>query len=383
MNEFTAFFSNTIAIDKALWHMWLMGLVVDHAVNVTYNQHRKRAAALGTPQPELNQVTHYVYTQYRNFEILEDFLHQPRQLHIQPLFPLPPSTKQFLIESYYGFNERVMREILGKKLTSRVRKELDDVCQKTKMPIIGCRRMFDNLKRIIKRVEDSDGDMVTIIHRDFLLPPALSFQYANIIFINNYRFETSKKRLAHLRFSDFEYAASIFIQYFTASPASVLDELDANLAQDSRDLKSVLYNSKDTLDQLRSATVAHLAQIGHPHIMERPSPATNAFKVLLRNILTLGASLTNSKDVRDLFATLQEKVVDPCVSYGWSSTDLDLFLSTVVTVFVGGEGGEGGVVDTAIPLHMRRRYGQSFSRLVTGVKYAGVRLHQASAGSIQ
>ena len=93
---------------------------------------------------------------------------------IQPLLPLSSETKTYLIESYYSFDGRVLREVLGKKLSSRARKELDDAHEKSRIPIAGCRRMFDNLKRIMKRVEDLEGNIFKIIQADFLLPRQLA-----------------------------------------------------------------------------------------------------------------------------------------------------------------------------------------------------------------
>ena len=41
---------------------------------------------------------------------------------------------------YYEFDPLVVRELLGKKLTSKQRKDLDDVSEKTKVPLKSCRR---------------------------------------------------------------------------------------------------------------------------------------------------------------------------------------------------------------------------------------------------
>ena len=124
--------------------------------------------------PETIILRHYLLTQYLNFEILEQYLHRPRYLNRQLLFPLDPDTKQYLIEKYYTFDERVIREIMGKKLNSRSRKELDDVADKARVPIGACRRMFDNLKRIVKKVEDAEGNMLKIIQMEFCLNPDLA-----------------------------------------------------------------------------------------------------------------------------------------------------------------------------------------------------------------
>ena len=40
------------------------------------------------------------------------------------------TTKQRLIESYYSLDGVLCREIVGKKLSSRLRKDLDEICEK-------------------------------------------------------------------------------------------------------------------------------------------------------------------------------------------------------------------------------------------------------------
>lgn len=54
--------------------------------------------------------------------------------------PLPNQNFVHLITRYYEFDKDVIREILGKKLTGRQRKDLDDVCEKTKVSLKSCRR---------------------------------------------------------------------------------------------------------------------------------------------------------------------------------------------------------------------------------------------------
>jgi hypothetical protein len=63
---------------------------------------------------------------------------------------------------------------LGKKLSSRAKKELEDVSQRTLVPILGCRRIFDNMRRIMKYLEDVEGDILDTIQREFLLPRDLA-----------------------------------------------------------------------------------------------------------------------------------------------------------------------------------------------------------------
>ena len=87
------------------------------------------------------------------------------------------TTKQRLIESYYSLDGVLCREIVGKKLSSRLRKDLDEICEKlasVDKTVIGCgtvpgirlksaRRQFDNVKRVFKTIEEMAGDYVTNI----------------------------------------------------------------------------------------------------------------------------------------------------------------------------------------------------------------------------
>ncbi|KAL3900530.1 MAG: hypothetical protein SGCHY_001261 [Lobulomycetales sp.] len=78
---------------------------------------------------------------------MEHYLHRPRLLNTQLLYALPARTVSQLINKFYSFDHRVARELLGKKLSHRARKDLDDICLMTRIPIDGCKRMFDNFKR--------------------------------------------------------------------------------------------------------------------------------------------------------------------------------------------------------------------------------------------
>lgn len=66
------------------------------------------------------------------------------------------------------------REILGKKLSSRYRKDLDEVADRTGIRLKSCRRQFDNVKRIFKCVEEMPGNVTNNIKQNFLLPDELA-----------------------------------------------------------------------------------------------------------------------------------------------------------------------------------------------------------------
>lgn len=80
----------------------------------------------------------------------------------------------FYVTRYYEFDDAVVRDFLGKKLSAKHRKELDEVAEKTGVSLKSCRRQFDNVKRVLKVIEDLPGSLVTNIKQCFLLPEELA-----------------------------------------------------------------------------------------------------------------------------------------------------------------------------------------------------------------
>lgn len=86
-----------------------------------------------------------------------------------------------MVEQYYTFDDLVLREFIGKKLRA---KEFESLSQRTRVPVLGCRRISDNLKRVTKRLEDAVGDVTILIQDEFFLGIELASQYAVVAFIN-------------------------------------------------------------------------------------------------------------------------------------------------------------------------------------------------------
>lgn len=152
------------------------------------------AQIIGIP---LELIASDVLDHYRTYSLLERLLHVPSKLSEQPSFQLEPQSRSLLIEKYvpiiillftiyliynrnyvftryYSIDDAVARELLGKKLSSRHRKDLDEVAERTGVRIKSCRRQFDNVKRIFKTVEEMPGSIVTNIRQQFMLPENLA-----------------------------------------------------------------------------------------------------------------------------------------------------------------------------------------------------------------
>lgn len=139
----------------------------------------------------IDLITSDVLDHYRTYSLIERLLHAPTKMLEQSCFQLELEAREMIIEKYtliyyklmiinstlfryYSIDDAVAREILGKKLTSRYRKDLDEVSEKTGVKLKSCRRQFDNVKRIFKAVEELPGNLTNNIKQIFSLPDELA-----------------------------------------------------------------------------------------------------------------------------------------------------------------------------------------------------------------
>jgi len=340
------FVGNNTIIDPEVYQLWLNGYSAPEAATIL-----QKRGILQQYGATYDLLLGDIWDNYRNFSMLERLLQNPPRMDEQLTFQIHPDTQKLIIESYYEFDASVMREILGKKLSSRNRNSLDDVSEKTRVPLRACRRQFDNLKQVFKVVEDMMGSLVSNIRTHFLLSPNLAQQYAAIVFITNNRFETSKKKLSYLTFDDFVHCANQMITHWSYSSKDCRhhDDMDVDFDRDFlhslRDLKPL--SDWKQLEEHKALTITkvrgklstsasadlegsskvisgHTIRTGKTHHLH----ALGFFNIqgLCKNLINIGNQLNHSKDMRDLFIDCVEKVVEPCRQAGWTQHDIRLFL---------------------------------------------------------
>lgn len=155
-----------------------------------------------------------------------------------------------IIDQYYSLDDSLCRELLGKKLSSKYRKDLDEISEKTSLKLKSCRRQFDNIKRIQKCIDEGQpaGSILKIIQREFLLMEELARKYCAIVFIANQRFELSKKKLAFLTFKDFYECANSIMNYWTycyQHSQEIEEEFDKEFLLDLRELRCLLEKERE------------------------------------------------------------------------------------------------------------------------------------------
>lgn len=266
-----------------------------------------------------------VLDHYRTYSLLEKVLHTPTKLSENSNFQLEPQSRSLLIEKYYSLDDSVSRELLGKKLSAKHRKDLDEVSERSGVRLKSCRRQFDNVKRIYKAVEEQPGNIVNNIKHQFLLPEDVARKYSAVVFIACLRFETAKRKLQYLSFMDFFECAQALMNFWTysyshSSHQDYFDtEMDKEFLLDLRELKCLLDKEKE---------IKHLVLIRlKPTVLERAhSEMDQNFRTYFRAIIAIATTIHRQRDLRCLFIEFTEKLVEPWKQNNWSIEQVKAFL---------------------------------------------------------
>ena len=215
------------SLDPQSFALWVSGFSAQ-----TAGEHRCKidlGDAYNEQDQSAKETTLRLYIQetvdcFRTYAMLEKSLRSPRLLSRDALM-LSDKQQRQLLGKYYSFESTVMRAFLGRKLTNKFRKDLDDVEQQCDIPLRSVRRQFDNLRRIFDRYDDV-GDSVVLttvqefLEMEFLLPRHLSRSYACAIFLLAHRFQLqiSKKKYQLLTWEDCCYVAEQIMLHWLHKP---------------------------------------------------------------------------------------------------------------------------------------------------------------------
>eukprot|EP01137_Pigoraptor_chileana_P014800 Opistho-2@69924 len=186
--------------------------------------------------------------------------------------------------------------------------------------------------------------------------------YARIVFVCANKLEVSKKRVAHLAFSDIVQCAGVMMALWTPVGAAPGVQLDPVFLQELRDLKFLLNNDRDVLAEHRALVAAELAAHGdtfktlHAH-----------FKGVARACLAIGAGLSQPKEFRDVFVDVVDKVVDPLRALDWTLIEIDYFFPALFRSF--------DSIQSLSKQH-RMRFSPVYTRLVRGIHHCVQRLYK-------
>ncbi|XP_005106473.1 acidic fibroblast growth factor intracellular-binding protein [Aplysia californica] len=322
MNEMVVFVGNHCSINPDIYELWLKGFTVSEAARV--EQNKVNLKTLGATYDDLMSD---VVDNFRLFHGLEEMLKTPPRLSHQLVYQFSSDTINMLIQRYYSFDASVIREIFGRKLTSKNRKDLDDISEETGVSVKSCRRQFDNVKRVFKTVDELSGRLVDNIQSHYCLSQDLAKAYAAIVFITNNRFETGKKKLNYLTFDDFAICANHMISNWSYSSEDCqthedMDvDMDRDFLLDLRELKVLM--EREYAEEHRGLMLRALQPVMREKVL---SEMDSNFRAVSKTIISIANGLNHSKESRDIFIDIYEKLIEQWIQWQWSKNDAQSFL---------------------------------------------------------
>jgi hypothetical protein len=241
--------------------------------------------------------------QYRQFEYLTPLLQAPLALWAQVGRQVAAADAEFLLARYYAYDDEFMLDVAGMNLDRKL--ALDDVPAARTLALASCLRQFTNLRRLARAVESAPGRLSDAIAAHTRLPPAVCGAYAALVFLAENRIVLDKRNLEHIPLAALLACVQELMRHWTpaALPGRAADpaadgELDRRFLKEMTEVRGVF-----TLDDLLLRMPAW-----QPAALVRP---------LLGHVLQLGFNLSHSKELRDLFEDLVERVLGPCWQAHW------------------------------------------------------------------
>ncbi|CAH8477589.1 unnamed protein product [Heterobilharzia americana] len=250
------------------------------------------------------------------------FFHEGLCIH-----QLTPETRRQLIHIYFSLDESFLRELVGRRLSNKSRRELADIAERCELQLRSCKRQFDNLSCVARRTEDLPGRLTDNIRNCFLLPEWLAECYAAVIFITSNRFETSKKSLSYLTFGNLAYCAGQLMSYWLASGKDskgetyVSIDLDLQFFHDLKEFKP-LVEKKECLDKHKQFVIRSLSEVQAKIILTNLEPN---FKPISKAIINLACGLSHAREMRNFFIDIIEKLIEQMRGLNWPSKEVQMF----------------------------------------------------------
>ncbi|THD22455.1 Acidic fibroblast growth factor intracellular-binding protein [Fasciola hepatica] len=237
-------------VDMDMFNYWIQGFSVAQTCSVLISDPSVEEFSITA-----NMLTSHVRDHFTQFALIESGLRHPESfLQACAYRQLPITTRKQLVQKYYSIDEHLLRELVGRKLSAKTRRDLSEIAERCDLRVRSCKRQFDNLLCVARRTEDLPGRLVDNIKTHFLLPDWLCECYAAVVFILTNRFDVQKRSLAYITFGDLVYCAGQLMSQWTTlvrdtrGDASATVDLDLQFFHDLREIKP-LAEKKDYLDK--------------------------------------------------------------------------------------------------------------------------------------
>ena len=235
MEEWSISQGTDIDVDFPVFELWLQG-----------KRSKEILEFFSTGSPPMRQmfsddiIISHIRDQHSLYLFLKSYLEHPWNFVILR-HQLNPQDRNRLINTYYTFNHSFARELLNHRISSKLRKDVDEIANKLRIPIIPCFRYFDNFRNVLNKFDDSDLVPITdFVRQTFAMSDELARWYATVIFLQHFKFDVGKKRVQFLTFTDLCSISMSIMQYWTcAAPEDISDYVDRELFNRLHECKNV------------------------------------------------------------------------------------------------------------------------------------------------
>ncbi|GLE01899.1 hypothetical protein PINS_up010737 [Pythium insidiosum] len=188
---FEAFLTDPVRINEEVYALWLEGHNANDALAVRLSARPHEPPIVGDAMKTQELLWRDTVDQYRLFEKLEHYLMHPSLFRSQLLFQIPPLQQHHMIERYYSLDGHVARWLVGRKLSAKIQKDLDEISEQSQLTLKSCRRQLQNLQRVYSAIEDRNfqGMACQSVRDLFSISDKLASKYACVLFLLHGRFE--------------------------------------------------------------------------------------------------------------------------------------------------------------------------------------------------
>ncbi|POM63877.1 Acidic fibroblast growth factor binding domain containing hypothetical protein [Phytophthora palmivora] len=328
---FEAFLTDPIRVNEDVFALWLEGLNAGDALAA-----RLRLPS-AVPMPFLGGdaaaklrelLWRDTVDQYRLYDKLEHYLSQPSLFRSQLLFQIPPAQQYYMVERYYTRDIEVDRWLLGKKLSGRLEKDLDDVAERSGRTLKSCRRQLENLRRVYAAVEDRNfhGLPCRAVSELFLLSEQLASKYACLLFILHTRFQVHPQHpvTGFLTWPDLRFFAALLMTHWLPQ-RKTLSKLQFPKGTSSKDIAEGTVVENGAQIALRSPSTRDWPAIGFLQEKLQTTSVRETVGLDLSHPFTnclrdLKAHLINDNDVLPVF---RERVMSRLRAWATAKGTLD------------------------------------------------------------
>lgn len=217
---------------------------------------------------------------------------------------------------YFSLEEAVVRELIGRRLVGKTRRDMDDISKRTMVPLASGRRQFDNLCAVMKTIEESPSNLFTLVKRKFLLPPELIRCYVGALFLNHHQIDVnSQPTVEGIALDVVLECTNAIIRCWSVDKCSLA--FDPAIAHDMRDLKAALWNTQSEWTNIILNRVSEDMKM-------RLASAESVIVRIIQSALQIGSGLVNTREVRDLLVDIVDSMSFPLMHDIGLKNDADL-----------------------------------------------------------